>query len=73
MSEDAQRPVLKLVRGNATEEEIAALVTVVAAMQGAGEQAAPARPPAAWSANHRKTRETFRHGPGGWLSRALPS
>ena len=70
--DENSRPVLKLIRGNATDEELAALVTVVAALQGAGERDVPKPPTPAWSANHRKTRATHRHGPGGWRSSALP-
>jgi len=67
---DAQAPVLRIVRGDATPEEIAAIVAVLGAVGGAP---APARRPASeWSAHHRAMRRTLPHGPGGWRSSALP-
>jgi hypothetical protein len=64
------RPLLRVVKGDATPEEVAALVAVVAALGSGGE--APRRPAPAWSAHHRKVRTTLPHGPGGWRSSALP-
>jgi hypothetical protein len=69
--EEKPGPVLKLIKGNATEEEIAALVAVLAAMGGPGQEPAR-RPKAEWSAHHRKVRETLPHGRGGWRSSGLP-
>ena len=69
--DEKQRAVLKLIKGNATAEEIAAIVAVLGAMRGNTDE--PSTPPTpAWSANHRKARETFRHGRGGWRSSGLP-
>jgi Acyl-CoA carboxylase epsilon subunit len=69
--DDEQRPFLKVISGNATAEEIAAIVAVLGAMSGDTQE--PSKPPTpAWSANHRKARETFRHGRGGWRSSGLP-
>jgi hypothetical protein len=66
-----QRPLLRVVRGDATPEELAALVAVVAALgDGAGEPARRRTPE--WSAHHRKMRRSLPHGPGGWRSSALP-
>ena len=65
-----QRPLLRVVKGDATPEEVAALVAVVAAL-GSGDEPAPRRTPE-WSAHHRKVRRTLPHGPGGWRSSALP-
>jgi hypothetical protein len=64
-------PVLRIIRGDATAEEVAALVAVVAAL--GGNAAGPPRPrPSEWSAHHRKVRATLPHGPGGWRSSGLP-
>jgi hypothetical protein len=65
------RPPLFAVKGDATPEEVAALVAV---LQGIG---APSAPPAAgprseWSAHHRKARPSLHSGPGGWRSSAMP-
>ena len=65
------RPVLRIVRGDATPEEVAALVAVLGALRAPA--AAPERRRASeWSAHHRKVRRTLPHGPGGWRSSALP-
>ena len=69
-STEPSRPLLRIVRGDPTPEEIAALVTVVASL-GGGEEPAP-EPVSEWSAPHRKVRTTFPHGPGGWRGSALP-
>jgi hypothetical protein len=69
-TEEPARPLLRVVRGDATPEEVAALVAVVASM-GAAEAPRPRRVPE-WSARHRRVRTTLPHGPGGWRSSALP-
>jgi hypothetical protein len=65
------RPLLRVITGNPTAEELAALVTVVAAL-GAGSGAPPRRRTPEWSAHHRKVRTSLPHGSGGWRSSALP-
>lgn len=72
MADDAaeQRPLLRVIRGDATPEEVAALVAVVAAL-GAGGAESPRRTPE-WSAHHRTMRRSLPHGPGGWRSSGLP-
>ena len=70
MSEPDERPTLRIVNGDATPEEVAAIVAVVAALSGGSEP--PRRRTPAWSARHRTVRVTFPHGPGGWRSSALP-
>jgi len=69
-SREASRPVLRVIKGDATPEEVAALVAVVAALGGGAEP--PRRRTPEWSAHHRKVRRTLPHGPGGWRSSALP-
>jgi hypothetical protein len=69
-TDEPATPFLRVVKGDATEEEVAALVAVIGSL---GSDAAPARKPApAWSAHHRKVRMTLPHGPGGWRSSGLP-
>jgi acyl-CoA carboxylase epsilon subunit len=68
--EEPQRPLLRVVKGDPTPEEVAALVAVVASLGSEGEP--PTRRTPEWSAPHRKTRVTLPHGPGGWRSSALP-
>ena len=68
-----QSPPLLLVRGDATHEEVAAVVAVLqgmAAAAGAGEQ--PAGPVSQWGSPQRKVRVVPPHGPGGWRASALP-
>ncbi|MCD4525294.1 acyl-CoA carboxylase epsilon subunit [Nocardioides sp. cx-173] len=64
-----QRPLLRVVNGDATPEEIAALVAVLSA---AGATAPAARRTPEWSAHHRKARQTHSPGPAGWRSSGLP-
>ncbi|MBJ7359461.1 acyl-CoA carboxylase epsilon subunit [Nocardioides sp.] len=68
--EPAPQPFLRVVKGDPTEEELAALVAVLAAAGGSGET--PRTAPPNWAAHHRKVRVTLPHGPGGWRSSALP-
>ena len=66
--EEDTPPLLRIVKGDPTPEEIAALVSVVSAM-AAGATAAVSkqkRPKPEWAANHRRLRGTHRHGPGAW-------
>ena len=67
---EPQRPALRIVHGDPTPEEVAALVAVLASA-GGGEDAPERRTPE-WSAHHRKVRATYPHGPGGWRSSGLP-
>ncbi|MCW2827257.1 MAG: hypothetical protein JWQ67_873 [Marmoricola sp.] len=64
------QPLLRIVKGDPTPEETAALVTVVAAMASGPEDRSskPRRPE--WSAHHRKLRGVHRHGPGAWRAGA---
>jgi hypothetical protein len=65
------RPPLFAVKGDATPEEVAALVAV---LQGIAASAAPPerKPRSEWSAHHRKARPSLNAGPGGWRSSAMP-
>ena len=69
-SESPQAPLLRVVSGEPTPEELAALVAVVASMGSAA--ASPPRRTPEWQAHHRKVRATYPHGPGGWRSSGLP-
>jgi hypothetical protein len=66
-----ERPLLAVVRGDATAEEIAALVAVVAA-RAATATAPPVRPRGAWADPVRRLRRPVRAGPGGWRASASP-
>jgi hypothetical protein len=65
------RPLLRVVRGDPTPEELAALVAVLAA-----RSAAPAPAPrlrSAWADPARRLGLTHRAGPGAWRRSALPA
>jgi hypothetical protein len=66
------REPLFLVKGDATPQEVAALVAV---LQAAAAAAAPSddRPARSeWSAPRRAVQRSLRHGPGAWRASALP-
>ncbi len=68
---EPEQPFLRVVRGDATPEEIAALVAVLAA---ASASASPAPPPprSSWADSSRGLRRTLPHGPGAWRASGLP-
>lgn len=63
-----RRPVLRVIRGDATDEEIAAIVAVIAARAGSvrdpggGEQSTTS----AWSDRATVLPRSHRPGPGAW-------
>ena len=68
-------PILRLVRGDATPEEIAALVAVLMSRSGDEESAAPgADAPArsAWADRSRLLCRPLHPGPGAWRRSPLP-
>jgi hypothetical protein len=71
VSQPDPRPALTVVRGDASPEELAALVAVLAA-RGSGEAAPeePARP--RWGAPGTGLRRPVQPGPGAWRASALP-
>jgi Acyl-CoA carboxylase epsilon subunit len=64
-------PHLRIVKGNPTDEEVAALVTVVSVMGAAGEEE-PAARRSAWSDRRVMVREPLAHGPGAWRTSGFP-
>jgi Acyl-CoA carboxylase epsilon subunit len=68
---DVVRPVLRVVRGAPTDDEVAALVTVVAALASRRSDAAePPRSP--WRNRARNIRPPIGPGPGAWRASGLP-
>jgi hypothetical protein len=67
---------LVLVKGDATEEEVAALVAVLQGVASASAAAAAASEEtptrSAWAAPARGVRPAHHTGPGGWRASALP-
>ena len=70
------RPPLVVVKGDATAEEVAALVTVLQGMAAASAAAAAGKadpaPLSQWGAPARRLRTTLPHGPGAWRASGLP-
>jgi hypothetical protein len=70
---DESRPPLFVIRGDATDEEVAALTAVLQALAaGATASDPPQRPRPEWSAPRRSHRRPLSHGPGGWRASSLP-
>ena len=64
---------IKVVRGQPTDEELAAVLMVITAQVAAASLASKRsqlRPE--WNAAHRGVRKSFEHGAGTWRRSALP-
>ena len=67
------RPILRVVRGDATPEEIAALVAVLLARSADAEALGQARSVSgSWSDRSGQIRRPLSSGPGAWRRSALP-
>ncbi|MFI5426546.1 acyl-CoA carboxylase epsilon subunit [Aeromicrobium sp. UC242_57] len=67
-------PILRIVKGDLTAEELAALVAVIAARNAAAAHAASATKPAPrseWGHPTRQTRTTHTFGPDHWRRSAF--
>jgi hypothetical protein len=69
-AESDERGILRIVRGDPSPEELAALVGVLASLGSTA--AATARRTPEWNAPRRLHRVVHPHGPGGWRASALP-
>jgi hypothetical protein len=65
MSESAAEPTLQVVKGNPSEDELAAVLMVLKA-RTAGSATAVKDAGNGWSAYWRAVRAPLRPGPGGW-------
>ena len=72
-TEQPQRPLLRVVRGEPTAEELAALTVVVAALASRGGAQRRARPVGAWASAARTHRRPLQAGPGGWQASGRPA
>ena len=63
-------PSIEVV-GDATPEQVAALVAVLSGI-GGGDEDPPAGPPSRWAARDRMAGARLRPGPGGWRASAFP-
>ncbi|REE98323.1 acyl-CoA carboxylase subunit epsilon [Thermomonospora umbrina] len=71
----SERPFLQVVRGDATPEEIAALVAVLSAhavARGGRSGDGGRERPSAWADRSRAVRRPLPHGPGTWRASSLP-
>jgi hypothetical protein len=67
VSDEPARPGLRIVRGEPTPEELAALTAVVSAAGTAGDDEQPEPPRRGrWNDPAATHRQPWRHGPGGW-------
>jgi hypothetical protein len=65
------QPVLRVIRGNATPEEIAAIVAVLT-LRGQPAAPAPSRTLSIWADKGRMMREPVFPSSGGWRRSAFP-
>jgi hypothetical protein len=65
-------PLLRVVRGEPTAAELAALVAVLTARAAAGAAARRPRPRSAWADPADRVRAPLAAGPGAWRRSALP-
>jgi Acyl-CoA carboxylase epsilon subunit len=63
------RADLRIINKNATPEEVAAIVAVLASFGATTEESAPR---STWAAYGRRTRPALRPGPGAWRASGLP-
>lgn len=67
--QESQRPVLRIVRGDPSPEELAALTVVLVAASGGGDEPEQG-PPSSWSDRASLVRRPLRPGPGAWVASA---
>jgi hypothetical protein len=67
----SEPPVLRVVRGNPDDVEVAALTAAVVALASAGgEEKTEPKAPSRWSDRGAMMRVPLRHGPGAWRASA---
>ncbi|MGH8774168.1 MAG: acyl-CoA carboxylase subunit epsilon [Jiangellaceae bacterium] len=64
-------PLVRVVKGDPTDEELAALVAALASRAAAGPSDTGEKP-ASWAAYWSSVREPLRHGPTAWRDSARP-
>ena len=65
-------PVLRVIRGDATPEEIAAVVAALLSRAAASDAAPPRPVPSAWADRSRLLRRPVHPAPDAWRRSALP-
>ncbi|HEY2523360.1 MAG TPA: acyl-CoA carboxylase subunit epsilon [Streptosporangiaceae bacterium] len=73
MPDQPNQPALQIIRGDATPEEVAAILAVLAvqARRGTGRET-PAQRPSIWADKQRMMREPISPRPAGWRRSAFP-
>ena len=64
--------MLRVVRGDATPEEVAALVAVLGSLAGGSAPRDEGEPGSAWGDRRAALRTDLPHGPGAWRSSFWP-
>jgi hypothetical protein len=72
MPNDSGRPVLRVISGNATPEEIAAVVAALLVLSADSPLPPPSAAPSAWADRSRLLRPPQFPGPDAWRRSALP-
>ncbi|PRY43799.1 acyl-CoA carboxylase subunit epsilon [Umezawaea tangerina] len=67
-----ERPLLRVVRGEPDDAELAALTTVVAGLASATAPAETPEPRSTWGDPARRVRVPLTPGPGAWRASGLP-
>jgi len=65
--------VLRVIRGDASPEEIAAVVAVLMSSRAGDDEAAPPAPRPAWADRSAVLRRPLHPGPGAWHRSGLPA
>ena len=68
---EPDRPLLRVVRGEPTPEQLAALIAVVSARAAGAPEPEPA-PPSRWASRSAALRRPLPTGPGAWRASAFP-
>jgi hypothetical protein len=66
------RPPLRLVRGDASPEEVAALLAVLSAASAGGDAEPAPRHTSRWASRERAVRRPLSPGAGAWRASAWP-
>jgi acyl-CoA carboxylase epsilon subunit len=75
MDDKQRRPILRVVHGDPSPDELAALITVIAArarQRAAARRRRPELPHSAWTDRSRLVRQLVRPGRGAWRASAWP-
>jgi hypothetical protein len=72
MSQEPHEPTIQVVRGNPTEEELAAVLAALTAASKVAKPVSAKRADHGWAAYWRTVRTPLRPGPGVWRASGRP-